>query len=94
MPRGIKKTYTQRRRERESDKRWLERRNKEKPRRSPCLQGRRNHRFRSNRTHGPLNVRDHGDYKCWWCKKTYAQVIEEQKTSLKMSHITNNEGSK
>jgi len=38
---------------------------------------------------GPLNVRDHGDRKCWWCGKTYRQVREEQRRAdmLKLSGL-------
>lgn len=79
MPRGIPKTWEERQRDYKSDQRRVERRLKKHPPRSPCMPGRVYHRFRSNRTRGPLNVKAHGDEKCWWCGKTFAQVKEEQK---------------
>jgi hypothetical protein len=40
-----------------------------------CLPGRVQHRFRGRKTHGKLTIRHHGDYTCWWCKKTFAEVM-------------------
>lgn len=83
MPRGVPKTWKERRRDSRARERWVEKRLREHPPRSPCRPERIRHRFRSPKTRGPLNVHFHGDERCWWCGKTFAQVKEEQKKARK-----------
>lgn len=45
---------------------------------SPCLEGRKRHQWRSRKTHGELNLTDHGHYRCKWCGKSFREVREEQ----------------
>ena len=71
MPRGIKKTLS----ERLADNRWYrkhyERRIAEKPLASPCLPGRLRHEF----------GRGTGTWRkeCMWCNKSREQIKKEQK---------------
>lgn len=49
---------------------------------SKCLEGRLRHTFRSPKTRSLTP-----DLKCWWCKKTVAQVKEERKSKKKEGGI-------
>ena len=84
MPRGVPKTWTERRRDQESYDRYRDMRREENPPGSPCVGKRLRHRFRHNKTRGSLTLRDDGDLTCWWCGKTYRQVKEEQKAAREL----------
>jgi len=84
MPRGIKKTNVERMRESRMHERWLM---NQKPLKSPCLEGRRKHRWirvyknKFKKFYVPLHT---GSFKfdndiCSWCGKTRKQANKERK---------------
>ena len=84
MPRSIR-SQMERRRSNELYNDRKRRLNREKPLASPCRDTRRQHRFRSNKVRGPLNINNPRDAErsCWWCRKTFAQVVKEQREARK-----------
>lgn len=69
-----KKTLEERLDEIKSDREYYERRISKRPLKSPCLEGRLRHCFRSGKTRSLTP-----ELKCWWCRKTVAQVRAEQR---------------
>lgn len=52
---------------------------------SRCMGYRRTHRFRSAKTRSPLDPKNekHRSERCWWCKKTFGEVYDEQAEAKK-----------
>jgi hypothetical protein len=47
----------------------------DKTRTDICVPGRMQHRFRGRKVHGKLTISSHGDYTCYHCRKTFAEVM-------------------
>lgn len=71
--RGHKKTWKENVEDLEQQRYYVKRRMAEKPLKSPCVEGRLKHQFRSPSTRSLAP-----DLTCWYCGKTVAQVRAEQ----------------
>lgn len=81
MPRGIKKTYSERLKDLEWYRERYERRIEKKPLGSPCLPGRLRHEFGRGVGTAQKN--------CSWCSKSREQIKKEQSQSRVLQNKRN-----